>query len=84
MTPEDADLRRALQMARLLREACNIWKTEGTGRRGAGERNEEVIEKSNSKTNKTKQTTTKERKKKKWIRGKDSYPLLSLFLNIQT
>lgn len=54
MTPEDADLRRALQMARLLREACNIWKTEGTGRRGAGERNEEVIEKSSSKTNKTK------------------------------
>lgn len=64
MTPEDADLRRAPQMARLLREACNIWKTERTGRRGAEERNEEVIEKSNSKTNKNKQTTTIERERK--------------------
>lgn len=66
MTPEDADLRRALQMARFLREACKIWKTERTGRRGAEERNEEVM-KSNSKTNKNKQTTTttKERERKK-------------------
>lgn len=63
MTPEDADLRRALQMARLLREACNIWKTEGTGRRGAGERNEEVIEKNNSKTKPSKQQQKRERKK---------------------
>lgn len=63
MTPEDADLRRALQMPRLLREACNIWKTEGTGRRGAGERNEEVIEKNNSKTKPSKQQQKRERKK---------------------
>lgn len=50
-------------MPRLLREACNIWKTEGTGRRGAGERNEEVIEKNNSKTKPSKQQQKRERKK---------------------
>lgn len=53
MTPGDEDLRKALKITTLLREACNIWKIEGAGRRGAaGEKNEEVTETSDSKANK--------------------------------
>jgi len=78
MTTGDEDLRKALKITRLLREACNIWKTEGTGRRGAaGEKNEKVTETSDSEANNNKETQTNKK-------GKDRYPFLSVFLIVET